>query len=57
MQILSQYPHNIFERVYSNSFYFSREQAKLNINPKYLQEIKDKVIIHISSTMVCPPVE
>ena len=58
MQILSQYPHNIFERVYSKSFYFNREQAKLNINPKYLQEIKDKVIIHPSSLpMLCPPVE
>ena len=51
MQILSQYPHNIFERVYSKSFYFSREQAKLNIYPKYLQEIKDKVIIHPSSLL------
>jgi len=58
LQLLSQYPHNIFERVYSKTFYFSREQAKLIINPKYLKEIKDNVIIHPSSLpMLCPPVK
>jgi hypothetical protein len=58
LQLLCQYPHNIFERVYSKSYYFSREQAKLIINPKYLKEIKDNVIIHPSSLpMLCPPVE
>jgi len=58
LQLLSQYPHNIFERVYSKAFYFSREQAKLIINPKYLNEIKQNIIIHPSSLpMLCPPVE
>jgi hypothetical protein len=58
LQLLSQYPHNIFERVYYKTFYFTREQAKLIINPKYLKEIKDNVIIHPSSLpMLCPPVE
>lgn len=58
LQILSQFPHNIFEREFSKSFYFTREQAKVIINPRFIEELRVNIIIDPASLpMVCPPVK
>lgn len=56
ISILSQFPHNIFERNFQFSNYFTGELVELKINQEYLDEIKENIIVQPSSLpMVCEP--
>lgn len=45
ISLLSQFPHNIFERDFDNSTKNNREISKIIINSEYLNTIRDNLII------------
>lgn len=59
ISILTTYPTNLFEREFKPSNYFSndkQELAEIKINPEYLNEIKENIMVHPSSLpMICIP--
>ena len=56
ISLLTQFPHDLFERNISPSSFYSKEPATLNINSEYLEEIKNNIIIHpYTLPMICKP--
>jgi hypothetical protein len=54
--LLTQYPHDIFERKFHSSSYYTKESATLNINPVYLDEIRNNIMINpYTLPMLCEP--
>ena len=44
--LLTQFPHDLFERNISPSSFYTKEVATLNINSEYLEDIKNNIIVH-----------
>jgi len=54
--LLTQFPHDLFERNISPSSYYTKEVATLNINSEYLEDIKNNIVVHpYTLPMVCEP--
>jgi len=54
--LLTQFPHDLFERNLSPSSYYTKEVATLNINSEYLEDIKNNIIVHpYTLPMICKP--
>lgn len=54
--LLTQFPHDLFERNLSSSSYYTKEVAILNINSEYLEDIKNNIIVHpYTLPMICKP--
>ena len=56
ISLLTQFPHDIFERKFNPSSFFTRESVTLNINPNYLDEIRNNIIVNpYTLPMLCQP--
>jgi hypothetical protein len=56
INLLSQFPHDLFERNISPSSYYTKEVATLNINSEYIEDIKNNIIVHpYTLPMICKP--
>lgn len=54
--LLTQFPHDLFERNISPSSFYTKEVATLNINSEYLEDIKNNIIVHpYTLPMICKP--
>jgi hypothetical protein len=54
--LLTQFPHDLFERNLSPSSFYSKEVAILNTNSEYLEDIKNNIIVNPNTLpMVCKP--
>jgi hypothetical protein len=54
--LLSQFPHDLFERNISPSSYYTKETATLGINSEYLEDVKNNIILHpYTLPMICKP--
>lgn len=56
LSILTQYPHDLFVRVFSKSSYYLRESVTISINSYYIEEIRNNVVVNpYSLPMLCQP--
>jgi DNA-directed RNA polymerase len=56
ISIFAQFPHNLFEIKLESSSFYSREGTTISINPEYLNDIKENIIVHpFTLPMLCPP--
>ena len=54
--LLTQFPHDLFERNISPSSYYTKETANLGINSEYLEDVKNNIILHpYTLPMICKP--
>nr|QWO71391.1 RNA polymerase [Arthromyces claviformis] len=58
MSLLQRYPHDLFNRKINIDSYFSQIPFLLEINPEYLEDIKNNILINPSTLpMICKPIE
>nr|QWO71396.1 RNA polymerase [Termitomyces sp. K1Ag] len=58
MNLLSVYPHDIFERINNPASFYTKETASLIINPTYLEDIrKNLILLPYTLPMICKPNE
>jgi DNA-directed RNA polymerase len=56
INLLTQFPHDLFERKFNPSSFYSRESVALNINPLYLDDIRNNIIVNpYTLPMLCKP--
>jgi hypothetical protein len=56
ISIFTQFPHNLFQRDFDISSYYTHEGVSLSLNHEYINDIKENIIVHPSSLpMVCTP--
>ena len=46
INLLTQFPHDLFERKFNPSSFYTRESVALNINPLYLDDIRNNIIVN-----------
>lgn len=56
ISILSQNPHDIFERKFHASSFITKESVSLNINSTYLEDIRNEIMVNpYTLPMLCKP--
>lgn len=56
INLLTQFPHDLFERKFNPSSFYTRESVTLNINHLYLDDIRNNIIVNpYTLPMLCRP--